>query len=377
MGVLGASVDGGCEAVKETFTKINERMDKGDLSLVQALCAASDGVDKLTPTLAAAANWAKFAAAASTVVGATVTLFGADAVGHFKKIAQEMSKSLKELCDAAEVSTNLLYEKEFPQWVFDFVSDQISVVSTGRDLEKTNNENLAPWTRALEDARSNRQDAENADVAHFYFVYHPATDWHAAFNIKMRESRLPGFVGCTNNLDALGAFLVRFRQVIGPDAVIHILLPSAHMYVIEEEVIVPAELQPIRFKGQIHRSGHPYVHASIRGLDATNIQDVGRLIRPNKLGAWDKVGAAAGGIGAGVAGGLVGGAGLWGVGVAAFLLAGPVAIPFEAAILGGSALAGVLGGGSAAGAVTGIHITEKAKWKGTGRNSKDKHQKTQ
>jgi hypothetical protein len=178
-------------------------------------------------------------------------------------------------------------------------------------------------------------------------------------------------VGCTNNLDLLGLFLVAFRKVIGPEAIIHILLLSAHMYIIEEDITIPAELQPIKFKGQIHRSGNPYVHAAISGLPKSDVQDVGHLIRPNKNGAWTKVGAAAGGIGGVVAGGIAGGCGLTLIGGVAFALAGPVVLPFAVA----GVYAGILGGGSAAGAAAGMRITEDAKWKGIGRDSNDKHQK--
>jgi hypothetical protein len=361
--VCGSNFNVAAGSFNEALSKINARMDRNDLSLVQALLATSDGRDAITPMLATAGNWAKYAAAASTVVGATVTLFGADAVSHFKKVAQEMSKSLKELCDVAAVSTNLAHEEKFPQWVYDFVSDQISIASFGRDLEGSNNEDLMRRIQTLGQAKLGRNNATKKRVAHYYFVYHPATDWHAPFNNKMRENRLPGFVGCTNSIDALGIYLVEFRRIIGPEAIIHILLPSAHMYVIEQDITVIKELQPIKITGQVHRSGNPYVHAAIEGLEEADIRDVGCLIKPNVVGAWDKVGAAAGGVGAGIAGGYVG---FWGVGLCA------VAVTSAPLVIGAGAIAGLLGGGSAAGALTGIHITEKAKWRRTGTDKKGK-----
>lgn len=146
--LLGASADGACDTFNECLTDLRARQKKGgDLSLVQALFATSEGKDTITPMLATASNWAKFAATASTILAATVTLCGADAVSHFKSIAQDMSKSLRELCDVAAVSTNLKHEAKFPQWVFDFVADQISVATIGQDLEKINNENLARWSK--------------------------------------------------------------------------------------------------------------------------------------------------------------------------------------------------------------------------------------
>jgi len=366
--VCGSGVNNAGHSIDSTFTKINARMEKGDLSFVQALLASADGKDTITPMLATAGNWAKYAAAASTVVGATVTLFGADAVSHFKNLAQEMSKSLKELCDVAAVSTNLAHEKDFPQWVYNFVADQIAVESFDRDLEKTNNEDLLRRIRQDQGKGTfiyeKKTTTSKKPVAHYYFVYHPATDWHATFNQKIRENRLPGFVGCTNSIDALGVYLVEFRKIIGVDAVIHILLPSAHMYVIKEDINVIPELRPLKITGQMHYSHNPYVHAMIEGLDDVDVREVGRLRKPNALGAWDKVGAAAGGLGAGVAGGA---AGFWGLGLAALAITGaPV-------IIGGVAIGGLLAGGAAAGTAAGIRITENAKWKGIdGDKKKDK-----
>lgn len=59
------------------------------------------------------------------------------------------------------------------------------------------------------------------------------------------------------------------------------------------------------------------------------------------------------------------------IGGVAVALAGPVVTPFAVA----GVYAGILGGGSAAGAAAGMRITEDAKWKGTGRDSNDEHQK--
>ncbi|KAG9512303.1 hypothetical protein KCV07_g9543, partial [Aureobasidium melanogenum] len=141
------------------------------------------------------------------------------------------------------------------------------------------------------------------------------------------------------------------------------------MYVIEENIIIRAELQPIRFESQIYQNHS--VHEAIAGQHRSHFQNVGRLIRPNKIGAWTEVGEAAGGIRGGIAGGVAGGCGLLLIRLVAACLAGLVVIP--SAVTG--VWAGVLSGGTGAGAAAGMRITEDAKWKGTSRESEDKHQK--
>jgi hypothetical protein len=144
-------------SVNELTTKINARMERYYLPLVQALLATSDGRDIITLMLVTVGKWAKYAAAASAFVDATVTLFGTDAVSHFKKVAQEMSTSLKELCDVAAVFMNLAHEEIFPQGVYGFVSDQASVASFGCNPEGTNNEDLMRRIQALGEAESGPQ----------------------------------------------------------------------------------------------------------------------------------------------------------------------------------------------------------------------------
>jgi hypothetical protein len=180
----------------------------------------------------------------------------------------------------------------------------------------------------------------------------------------MRESRIPGFIGCTNSIEVLCIYLVEFRRIIEPEAIIHIQLPSAHTYVIEQEITVIKELPSIKIMGQVHLFGKPYVHAAIEGFEEADGSDVGCLLKPNVVGAWDKVGAAAGDLGAGIAGGAVG---FFNIGLAAAMNT-----PAAPVVVGCVALAGLLGGSSAAGALTGIDITQRAKWRGIWRDKKSK-----
>ncbi|KAK3690769.1 hypothetical protein LTR37_018991 [Vermiconidia calcicola] len=373
---LGYKADDFLVSGKGMLEQISAELAKdGCHTLASSVAAgASSGVlDTLTPTLKIAQNWAMFGAAASGIVPLTSTLVGAQAVRQFQKLAMEMSKSLKGLCEAAEVRTNLEHEAEFPKLVYEMVADKIATAAGPNDLDAINDESLANRFRLLQSpvqspaVRVASPAPEKKKLAHYFFVYHPGTAWHSIFNNMVRSNPLPGFIGATNNLSALGLYLQEFRAVIGPEAVIHILLPSAHMYVIEEDIIVAKEVQPLRVVGQKHYTGDP-------GLEESCIQDVGLLIKPNKVGAGQMTGAVAGGLGASIVGTIVGFGAVGVIAATGCAFAGPVFLAGAAAdlIIGGGMIAGALGGGSTAGALTGIAMTENFKWKGTGRDEKAK-----
>lgn len=337
---------------------------------------ASGTLETFTPTLQMARSWVNFATSIASIVAITTVLVGADATSHFKKLGAEMNASLKGMCDAAEVSTNLEHESTFPQWVYDFVLDQVAKAAAPsgglRELADVNDRHLRSC------AESSRKDGpikmvdqekhhEQQAPAQYFFVYHPGNDWHGSFNATVRKKPIPGFIGATNNLNALGLYLAKFRDFIGPEAIINILLPSAHMYVIQDEILVSENMQPMRIMGQTHRSGNSYVHATITGVAATDTQDVGLLFKPNDISAATIAGAVAGGIGAGSA---VAAVGFLAVATLGFTVAGPALVASAAvdSLVFGGAVVGGLASGSAVGAVTGRHVTERAKWKGTGRD---------
>nr|POE60984.1 hypothetical protein CFP56_64693 [Quercus suber] len=385
--LANASVEMQSTSVKfrETIERFNSALDQdGGHTLLEGMShgaatgAISAAAEQLTPTLQVVQTWARFIGVATSVVALTTTLMGADAVSHFKKLAVEMSKSLRSLCDAAEVSTNLHHEDKFPQWVLDFVSDQITKTVGHDDLDAINSQSLFDHFHhpaAVEPDTDSQQ--QQAKPAHYFFVYHPGNDWHAPFNSLLRNNPLPGFVGATNNLDALGLFLLDFRKLVGPTAIMHVLLPSAHMYVIPDKITVAQEHLPLRVTGQTHRSGNPYVHASIVGLSDDCITDVGLLPIPNEVTTSTMVGAVSGGIGAGVAGTVVGGVGIAFVVAFGCTLAGPALVTAAALDIAvtGSMIVGGLASGTTAGALTGIHVRESAKWKGTRRDPRVKAQR--
>jgi hypothetical protein len=329
--------------------------------------AVTDGVlESLDPMLKATGHFATFVTGAYGVYALTKTLIAKEAMDHFKKLAVEVSETLKSLCEAAQVSVNLAHQKDFPQWVYHFVSDEVAKVASGEDLEPVNSNSLLGRIKLLgkaEPQKDSSNEKETKAPPQYFFVYHPGSDWHAAFNNMIRQKPIPGFVGATNNLNLLGHYLDQFRSFVGPEAVINILFPSAHVYVIEDDINVDGKLHPIRFTGQKHYSGTPFVHMCAIGMDETNVTDLKLLPKYRGISAGRKVGIAAGGIGAGIGGAIAGGALVVGVVTLGAVFAGPAILAgaaAEAVILGGTA-AGFLGGGAAAGTLAGIQMTEDAR----------------
>jgi hypothetical protein len=345
-------------------------------SIPDHLRNALSNVTATAEKLGTCGAWVSFAYVASHAFSATRILTGTDAMGHFKKLAVEINTSLKSLCTAAEVSTNLQHQQVFPKWVYDFVSNEILKAEreTPRDHYKAarawprSRHSLARFIRLCRHVgmflfRSGKsfdcKPMQGQRPVHYFIVYHPGTAWHAAFNEMLKTKPLRNFIGTTDNIDVLRASLPSIRRCIGPEATIHILLPSAHLYIVPEYVRVPQDIQPLRITGQRHHTGAPFVHVplDLDGQDDSSVRDVGLLPIPNEIGAGTIVCAVAGGTTAGVAA-TVAGAFVCGFVVA---VCAPAAIP----AIGAAMAVGGLGSGASAGALTGIHITEWARWKGT------------
>lgn len=368
--VLGWKADKACVDLSGLSTEINKQLENDGLKkLLESIRATSDAVgdfdvknlngtiSAINTTLQFAQNFAAFAGVAASVVAITKTLQGVDAQNQIKRLMGEMATSLKALSEATAVSTNLDHEQNFGKWVYDFVSYQISLYAGSDDLEATNWRSLTSDTGTTTTSTSSSPKQAENKPAHYFFVYHPASDWHPRFNAMVKAKPLPGFVGACNSLSALGLFLPNFRAAIGPSAVIHLLLPSAHMYVLAEEVVVPAEILPLKITGQRHYSNHPYCHATIAGLDECDVQEVGLLPKPNNVGAGTTAGAVGAGVGVGLAAGAVSAV----TTAVVFGVLCPVSAPFFVAGLMATWIADVAVG-TTAGTLTGRAIVDKARW---------------
>ncbi|KAH7044023.1 hypothetical protein B0J12DRAFT_189153 [Macrophomina phaseolina] len=164
--------------------------------------------------------------------------------------------------------------------------------------------------------RAGETRADRTD--HFFFVYHPDTDWHPEFFHRSKKDPLPtNFLGMSSSLDALCVWMLFIRSILAQDqsrrkSRFHILIPAYRPLVIQEPIIVPRELYPLTIEGHVHNSIFQ-VWLNIPGLpegDST-LRDVGNLAAPpsfwqewaSALEAATSAGtfAAGGGVAAGVA----------------------------------------------------------------------------
>lgn len=265
-----------------------------------AFRASAGALAAFQPTLCAALYWIRFATATAGIVSATATLVGVKATSHLKRLGIEMAElnnTVRALHKEMEISTNFEYARDFPQLVHNFISFETSKAAAGRDLEAINTHNMMERIRILQGgAVSNDPPPCNTATEaltatepppQYFFVYHPGSDWHAGFNNLLQNKPIPGLVGTTNNLNLLTLFLGEFRTFVGAEAVIKILFPSAHTYVIAGILDVPETMHPLRMVGQTNRSGNPFVHICARGIKKSQVADVGTIFLP--LTTWQRV----------------------------------------------------------------------------------------
>jgi len=191
-----------------------------------------------------------FAAVASGICTIAKTLQGASAERHLAAIGKEMtvhlksmSSEMKDINKGVQIGANMQYQTAFAQRVHDFV-----VLHSDRA------------------AASLQQE--------FFFVYHPSNEWHGAFNRLLKSTPIPALCGFTENLNVLMTYLPEFRKMVGPDVKIHILLPTAHLYVLPDVLTVPSSIGSLSMSGDLHHSGNPYVHLTVQNFEAVGCQGI-------------------------------------------------------------------------------------------------------
>jgi hypothetical protein len=118
---------------------------------------------------------------------------------------------------------------------------------------------------------------------HYFFVYHPDTDWYPAFSELIEQEPLPeNFCAQSDNLDALVAWMkiVRRRQIEkneteGKDATFHILFPAYDHYILPESLKFPKELYPLRL--ECLRKGGAYVGLNLPNAPRNLLRGVHNL----------------------------------------------------------------------------------------------------
>jgi hypothetical protein len=111
-------------------------------------------------------------------------------------------------------------------------------------------------------------NAHDVHHEHWFFVYHPDTDWYPAFHWKITKERLKkNFCGYSNQLDSVVIFMLAARTELAKErkrakklgkpmrnVVFHLLIPAYRPLVITEPLAFPKELSPFVVEGEIHNS---------------------------------------------------------------------------------------------------------------------------
>lgn len=110
--------------------------------------------------------------------------------------------------------------------------------------------------------RSMIERHQDDNTSHYFFVFNQSTTWHPKFDDIRRGDPLgPQFLGYYSDLDVLVAFIVEeARPRIGPEPIIHILVPTIGQLAITESLTFPDEMGPFCLDGQLGESGLPFVY---------------------------------------------------------------------------------------------------------------------
>ena len=107
-------------------------------------------------------------------------------------------------------------------------------------------------------------------VSHYFSVFNHNDLWYPEFADIQRQDPLgPFYLGHRTDLDELCAFLANeVRPQIGPEAVLHIVMPSIGPLSLEEAIKFPEAMRPFKIDGQIGTGGVKLVY-----ICAPEVQD--------------------------------------------------------------------------------------------------------
>lgn len=121
---------------------------------------------------------------------------------------------------------------------------------------------------------------------HRFFVYHPDSNWHAAFFELISQNALPEtFCAKSNDLDKICQIMLSYRQVLsdetedGKDIVFHLLIPAWSNFVITDPLHFPDELQPMHVEGTTNE-GKPYFTFNLPAAPRTLLHDISNAVDP-------------------------------------------------------------------------------------------------
>ncbi|KAH6977672.1 hypothetical protein EDB80DRAFT_738273 [Ilyonectria destructans] len=107
-------------------------------------------------------------------------------------------------------------------------------------------------------------------IPHYFTVFNHGDLWHPDFaDIQRGDPLGPSYLGHKTDLDELCAFLAEeVRPQVGPEAVLHVVMPSVGPLSLEEAIRFPEAMRPFKIDGQTGDGGTKLVY-----ICAPEVQD--------------------------------------------------------------------------------------------------------
>ncbi|KAG9826860.1 hypothetical protein KCU98_g15109, partial [Aureobasidium melanogenum] len=104
------------------------------------------------------------------------------------------------------------------------------------------------------------------------------------------DNPIRNLCGVFSNLDAMAAYLVAFRNVVGQDATFHILCPSTTLVFIPDPIEFCKDVGDIRIEGELNnQTGKPYIYLNMPDAPANmfnHVCNVADLRAPPNPSVW-------------------------------------------------------------------------------------------
>ncbi|KAF4944393.1 hypothetical protein FSARC_14686 [Fusarium sarcochroum] len=177
---------------------------------------------------------------------------------------------LGDISGSLEAQAALTAQRDFPQYVHDMIRERLSQTSVDTERE------------------------------HWFFLWHPDTDWYPKFFHLVEERPLsPRFCGYTNQLDTIFMFMLAARERITKREIskarkkqpcrpvqLHLIVPAYQTILIPERIQIPEEIGDFVIEGRIN-SNRPFVWLNLPEEQRYYTFDLG-MWRPPPARIWDK-----------------------------------------------------------------------------------------
>ncbi|KAL5591142.1 hypothetical protein FOBRF1_014699 [Fusarium oxysporum] len=163
-----------------------------------------------------------------------------------------IATKLSDISNSLEAQAAPTAQRDFPQYVYDMVRERLSQTSTDSDRD------------------------------HWFFLYHPDTDWYPKFFHLVDGKPLnPRFCAYTNQLDTVFTFMLAARERIQ----LHLIIPAYQSILIPERIQIPEEIGDFVIEGRIN-SNRLFVWPNLPEEQKCYTFDIG-LWTPPPPGIWD------------------------------------------------------------------------------------------